>query len=67
MATYVLPDDRLTDEQRKRYWFEIVPDDLLAIVGHVMDHFPAVFDDAVESTGRVHILAALHANQETTR
>lgn len=41
------------------------PDDAIEITAHVMEHFPAVFDDAVENTGRVHVLAALHSNQET--
>lgn len=66
MATYVLPD-RLTEEQRKTYFFNLVPDDAVEITSFVMEHFPAVYDEAVESTGRVHVLEALHAKQETSR
>lgn len=67
MATYVLPDDRLTEEQRNRYLDTTVPDDLFEIARHLRDHFPAVFDDAVQHTGRPYVLAALHSKQETSR
>lgn len=63
MATYVLPDDRLTEDQRMTYFLNLVPDDAVEVMSYVMDNFPAVYDEAVESTGRVHVLAALHAKQ----
>jgi hypothetical protein len=65
MATYVLPDNRLTDEQRKHYFYGLVPDDAVEITAHVMENFPAVYDEAVEATGRVHVLAALKAKERT--
>jgi hypothetical protein len=67
MATYVLPDDRLNQEQRHRYFYEMTPDDAVEITAHVLEHFPAAFDDAVENTGRVHVLAGIHAKQGETR
>lgn len=61
MATYVLPDDRLTEEQRKAYFFELLPDDAVEITSYLLDNFPAVYDEAVENTGRVNRLAQIHA------
>lgn len=61
MATYALPDDRLTPEQRRRFFYGLCPDDAIEITAHVLEHFPAVYDDAVEHTARVHVLADLHA------
>lgn len=63
MATYVLPDDRLTDKQRDCYLDTSVPDDLYEIALHVREHFPAAFDDAVLHTGRADVLAALTAKE----
>ena len=63
MATYVLPDNRLTEEQRKTYFLNSLPDDAVEIAAHLMENFPAVFDDAVLSTGRVNVLAALTAKE----
>lgn len=62
MATYVLPDNRFTDEQRKRFCYEMGPEDGVEITFFIQEHFPAVFDDAVENTARVHVLRALRAN-----
>lgn len=67
MATYVLKDNVLTDEQRNRYWFELCPEDAVEFMAHVLEHFPAVYDDAVLNTGRVNRLATLQATSKGTR
>ena len=64
VATYVLPDNRLTDKQRKHYLIEGVPDDTIEIAWHVMENFPAVYDDAVEATARANRLAQIRAMKE---
>lgn len=52
MATYVLPDDRLTDQQRDGYYFTRVPEDAYAFMAYVQQQFPAVYDEAVLRTAR---------------
>jgi hypothetical protein len=47
MATYVLPDDRFTDQQRDGYYFTRTPEDAYAFMARVQQEFPAVFDDVV--------------------
>lgn len=64
MATYVLPDNRFTDEQRKRFAYEMVPDDGIEITFFLMEHFPAVFDDAVQNIARANVLAGLRMTPE---
>lgn len=52
MATYVLPDNLLTDQQRDGYYFTREPEDAYAFMAYVQDQFPAVYDEAVLQTAR---------------
>ena len=63
MATYVLPDDRFTEQQRDGYYFSREPEDAYEFMAYVQLNFPAVYDEAVLNTARAYRLAALKTPQ----